>query len=653
MLSELIAKYNRIPSLDETNTQPYGPVMGKHRRRTLCIYGLLCIIGLLPALLSWFTPLEIPPKLIASGAGLLVPGGGFLAQGTFHGIFHGLLVLGIFMLAGLETYFLFGDLVLPTLIWLFGIWGGTQVSGSIPAWGPLISVAAAAIPVAYCRIKIHGMIVHFKTVREQRLKTIDASIQRVEALCSKAPESEERELTQEALQASRYLYDLCLSGQGLRYFDNMLFPSLSGLYYQFSNVGYSLMTLQCKYLPNFHGYLDEAQRFLIESYTLPRICAYWKWEALAGYGRWQPDPVIRGNIMLAGWAYALIAGYEANTGDMRYDRPEGLRFRPFKHLNKTYGHSTSEIIESFERQLLTEPATLIPCEPRLQFPICNSYAIVAMMSYDRIHHTNHTERIYEKFINAIREEFCEMNGDMAIQRFQLTGLRVARMMSARGSSFGNMIIAQAYNPIYPGLARRCYSIVRDELVTIGEDGLAYFKGGIPWDKMLDMGTQTYSPGSAIGGLEIAAQEFGDYELVEALRKTEEKYLIPSRLRFKFKGVSVCGMTGLAASRWNRKNDWQDTILKGPPEAAYTGPALTGCSYPEVLVAKAFSHGEDLELVLYNGTENKNQTIGIERLQKDRIYTVKETGLKIRSDTAGKASIDCNLDGRTQLTLIPA
>jgi hypothetical protein len=136
MLSELIAKYNRIPSLDETNTQPYGPVMGKHRRRTLCIYGLLCFIGLLPSLLNWFTPLEIPSKLIASGAGLLVPGGGFLAQGTFHGIFHGFLVLGIFMLAGLETYFLFGDLVLPTLIWLFGSGEGHRLPAAVLRGAP-------------------------------------------------------------------------------------------------------------------------------------------------------------------------------------------------------------------------------------------------------------------------------------------------------------------------------------------------------------------------------------------------------------------------------------------------------------------------------------------------------------------------------------
>jgi hypothetical protein len=650
-IPELIAGNEGIPSLYDTNTRPYGPVMGKHRKRTLLAYGILCFAGLLPSLLHWLTPLELSPRLIAFGYGLVVPGGGFLALGTLHGIFHGLLVTGIFLLAGLETYFLFGDLVLPSLIWIFGALGGLYAGPALPVWGPLCSLAVAVLILGFCKYKIHKIIVYFRASRDMRLRTIDGSVKKLETVCSKEVEPEERELSPDALRASRYLYDLCLSGQGLRYFDHMLLPSLAGLYYQFSYVGYSLMTLQCKYTPNFHGYLSEAQRFLIESYTLPRICAYWKWEALAAYGRWQPDPVIRGNVMLAGWAFALIAGYEANTGDLRYAQEGALRFKPFYRRNKTYDHSTTDIIESFEHQFATEPGGLIPCEPRMQFPICNSYAMVAMMAYDRFHHTNHTEKIYNRFIDSIKQDFCEMNGDIAMQRFQLTGLRVTRVMTARGSSFGNSVIAQAYNPIYPGLARRCYAIVRDEILEI-RDGIAYLRG-VPWEKMMDMGTQVFSPGAAISSMEIIALEFGDYEMAAALRQAEEKYLIPSKLRFKYKDVSVCGMANFAAARWNRKDDWKDTILKGPPAAAYSGPLLEGCSYPDVLVAKAFSHGEDLELVLYNGTEKKDQTIRLERLQKERTYKVLETGQKIRAGLDGRAALDCRLEGRTPVTLIPA
>jgi hypothetical protein len=355
--------------------------------------------------------------------------------------------------------------------------------------------------------------------------------------------------------------------------------------------------------------------------------------------------------MLAGWAYALIAGYEANTGDSRYNQGEGLGFRPFYRRDKTYHHRTADIIASFERQIATETAALIPCEPRLQFPICNSYAMVAMMAYDRFHHTSHTAQIYDRFIDSIKQEFIEMNGDIAMQRYQMTGLRITRAMSAMGSSFGNSVVAQAYNPIYPGLARRCYAIVRDEILEI-RDGMASLKG-VDWEKMLDVGTQVFSPGAMIASMQIVALEFGDYEMAEALRRAEEKYLIPSKLRFKYKNVSVCGMANFAAARWNRKNDWRDTILQGPPAAAYSGPLLEGCSYPDVLVAKAFSHGEDLALVLYNGTDKTDHTLRVERLQKDRTYTILETGRKIRADEAGTATLDCRIAGRTPLTLIPA
>jgi hypothetical protein len=654
MISDLIEKNEKIPTLFETNTLPYGPEMNARRKVFLKFFILLWTIGLIPSLINWFTSLDVPPVLTATGLGFLIPGGGFLALGTVHGIIVGLLIFGAFYLAGLETYFLFGDFILPTALWLLGASGGLLAGKNPPLWeplGPLVTIGFTAVVTCYFSLRVRGIISFLKNSRRKRLATFEESINRVESKLSREIESDERELSEESVRASRYLYDLCLSGQGWRYFDRMYLPSLAGLYYQFSYVGYQFMTLQCKYMPNFHGYLSEAQRFLIESYTKPRICQYWKWLSLAGYQTWNPDPAKHGNVMLTGWAFALIAGYEANTGDLRYSEPGALKFKPWYHFDKTYDHSTTEIIESFEHQFATEPSTLIPCEPRLQFPVCNSYAMAAMLVYDRFHHTNHTEKIYDKFIRALSEEFVEMNGDVAMKRYQLTGMRIDRMMNPIGSTFGNVAIAQAYNPIYPGLAKRSYAFVRDEMLEI-RDGVACLKG-IDWNKMLDMGTQTYNPGGVIAMLLINALEFGDYEMAEALRNTEKKFLVPSKLRFKYKGVSVVGMATLAAARWSRKDEWKDTILKGPPAAAYTGPLLADCSYPGVLVAKAFSHGKDLEMVLYNGTEKKEQKLSLERLDKDRFYLVRETGQKIHADSQGKAVLDCMLDGRTPVTLIPA
>jgi hypothetical protein len=411
------------------------------------------------------------------------------------------------------------------------------------------------------------------------------------------------------------------------------------------------MTLQCKYTPNFHGYLNKTQRFLIDGFTRYETCGYWKWECLLGYWKWNPDPVIRGNVMLTGWAAALIAGYEANTGDQHYENPNSLRFIPFKNREKIYTYTLKSIIESFVNQISAESTALIPCEPHMQFPICNSYAIAAILAYDRYHHSNYSEKIYEKYIRALSEEFCDPNGDVAIRRHMLTGLRFIPKTALTGGGFGNISVAQPCHPVYPGLAKRCYAIVRDEVLEIKE-GVAYMKKN-PWEKVVDMGTHVFSPGLLISLLELTALEFGDYEMANALFETEKKYLTMSKKRFKYKDVSVCGMANLAAARWNRKNDWYDTILKGPPTTAYTGPLLGSCSYPDVLVAKACSKGENLELVLYNGTENQKADIIIERLKKDTKYCIEETGTEFISDSSGKAALSCTINGRTALTIVPA
>ena len=653
---EFILQRRRPPSLDETCAAPYGPVLGRIRRRTLVCYGLCSFAGLVPWLLSLCTTLRPPPALVAAGCGFLVPGGGMLATGHPAMIVVGLAVMALFFSAGFKLMDMFGNLVFPLMIWLAGGLGGLCAAGDTPLWSPLVSIGAALLVWAYWAWRVQRLLRGLRLSRKTRLDTLPAMLEKLDSVCSAGSEEEERELSSEALTASRYLFDLCLLGKGLENFDKLFFPSLAAYRYQFAYAGYALMTLQCKYTPNFHGYLSASQRFLIESYTLPEACAYWKWEALGGYLRWSPDPAQWGNVMFSGWAAALIAGYGANTGDRRYEEPGALRFKPFYRSDKTWNHSTGSIIESFETQIQKEPAALISCEPNLQFPICNAYAILGMLAYDRAHGTDHTRRIYDKFIGALSSEFCELSGDMAVRRNQLTGLRFTPPTALLGGSFGNIAMAQAYHPIYPGLARRSYAIVRDEILCI-KDGLAFMRD-LPWEKIVDMGTGARNPGNLISLLELLSLEFGDYEMASALRKTEERYLTLSTRRFKYKDVSVCGMSNLAAARWMKKNDWFDTILYGPPAGAFTGPLLAVNSYPGVLVAKARSSGKDLRLVLYNGNgsggngEEPEQVLDLERLEKNAVYTIKETGERFVSDSRGRCSLHRKINGRTSLTILP-
>jgi hypothetical protein len=87
----------------------------------------------------------------------------------------------------------------------------------------------------------------------------------------------------------------------------------------------------------------------------------------------------------------------------------------------------------------------------------------------------------------------------------------------------------------------------------------------------------------------------------------------------------------------------------------SGPILADADYPAVLVARAYSDGEDLELVLHPGRQPRTQRIGIERLAPNRRYAISGVpGLDtIVADGSGRAKLMVELHGRTPITVKPA
>ena len=105
----------------------------------------------------------------------------------------------------------------------------------------------------------------------------------------------------------------------------------------------------------------------------------------------------------------------------------------------------------------------------------------------------------------------------------------------------------------------------------------------------------------------------------------------------------------------RTGDFRRAFVEGPSEQVLRGPVLTGVRYPDVLVARAFSHGDDLELVLYSGREPGRQSITIERLSPGRPYTLTSgtDRASLVADNGGRISTEVVVDGRTPLALTPA
>jgi hypothetical protein len=647
---ELVLRKARIPSLEETNTKTYGGGIKKIHDRTLWIFGAGCFIGLLLWGLGNFSPLPIPQKIIALACGFFVPGGGFLATGHIVCMITGAALTVLFFTLGFKALDMFGNTVVCVLIWVVGGLGGLFAEGPPLLWAPLPAMGAALVTWIYWAWQTHKVFRFLRASRTERRSSAAPMIADMEGIYRQAEVSEERELDREGVEASQYIFDLCLGGKGLADFDQLFFPSLSALRYQLANLGNALQIMQCKYTPNFHGYLNRAQRFLIEGFTHPDTCGYWKYENLGGYWRWNPDPIRRANVMLSGWAAPTIISYAANTGDDRYERPGAVKFQPQKNGGRTYDYSAGDFVQLFVDQIRTMPLALIPCEPFLQFPICNSYAIHGLLIYDRYHKTHYTEEIYERFSESMEQNFTDMNGDMIMRRNQLTGMRFTPKNALMGGVVSNFM-SYCYHPIMPGYARRSFALLRGEALEL-KDGIAYLRG-VKWEDMVDMGTGAKTPAGMVGQLEQLCLEFGDYEMARGFREARHRYMVKSNNRFKYQYASVNSMATIIAALWSQKNDWYDTVLKGPPPAAFTGPVLEECSYPDVLVAKAISHGDDLALVLYNGTAEASQKLTLGRLRRGGRYHIKETGQYFDADAEGSAGITVNLDNRTSLTIVPA
>ena len=669
-LQKKLKRWSETPLITETGPQTgaNSPVMEKIRLKRRIQYAALCLIGILPWCVRAWLGIPLPPRLIRCFLGLVVPGGGFFSWGTWQGVLLGIAVLMCFFTIGRKVIELYGNIALMAALWLAGAAGGLLKGGDVGPPALLLPMAAAAVSLGYFEFRQKLLERRILRDRARRTERFSEIMEPVEKLCREGETDQKtaavknteqqdyRELDERGLKAAGYLFDMTLREKGdFTDYNKTSINSMGAYRYQFAALGYALMLMQCKYTPNFHGYQNRAWRFLIEAFTDPRCCGYWKWECLGGHFRWNPDPVERENIMLRGGLLRGETVSGANPNDRRYEKEGSIRFRPFKGEGKReYAYSAGSLTELLARQWKESryPAVLIPCEPHIAFPICNSYGMLGTMIYDRDHNTSYAADILDQYNEALKREFVEADGCVADMRHYLFGAcRFMHKPAMNVSPIGGISLGLEYEPIYPGLARRCFALVKDEVVGI-KDGMAYLKS-IPWEQAVDLGTMTKNPSMYCGLLEQAAAEYGDYELLEALEAVERHYLKASKNPriLRYKDVAVINMAYLCLSKWARKGDWFDTIHKGPAAQALAGPVLDECSYPDVMVARAVStDGSDLELVLCSGSEKKEQQIGIARLKPLQAYVAEGIGQTFRADHTGRAVLRVILNGRTKIRI---
>jgi hypothetical protein len=617
-----------------------GPVTRSRMRRSGLLYALLALAGLAPYFLSW------SPAWQAAGIGLWFPGAGFIASSGWSLL---LLPLTVALFAAaLFAWFGSGNIVAPFVIWLGSAAVAGLVAGNhVPIYAPYVVVALTLIFFITQSGKARRAHAAEVRKREERNSYLPAAVAASRERMQAAPALQDRELSPHELKAVRFLLNRSLQPLGsFKGFDKIDQFQTAATRYQLNYLGYALAALQCNYMPNFHGYLSQAQRRLIEQCLLPQVWSYWRLERLWGHLATTFDPVGKDNIMLTGFFGLQVGVYTSTTGDRRYAQPGSLTFDDRK--GHCFVHDLHSINRSLVDNMQTSAYCLYPCEPNWIYVGCNVFGFSSLSLYDRVFGKSDAARLKHSFVSGLGKEFTLQGGDLVAIRSSLTGLTIPNFVGVM-SDAGTAYMA---SPVFPRLAERIWAKMRTETVKLKDGNLEMKLVGAD---LIDIGNYKKRPASALAMLAMGAREQGEEAIAEAAfrRIREEFKTVEEDGGLFYEGMSNNMNTMVAEAEYLRRGDWRRTVMEGPPPSALTGPLLADANYPEVLVAKAVSGGEDLSLVLYPGEQPGVYPLGLERLIPGRNYRTRGcTTESVVADAQGHARVQVDLQGRTELRIEP-
>jgi Linalool dehydratase/isomerase len=620
----------------------YGsaPVSRRLMRRAAIIYALVFVAGLAPALL------QAPAAYQAAGLGLLFPGGGFLAVGGWTYLLFPASVLLI--LVAFALMLLTANWAAVLLVWLGAAWLAGALAGPSIMPGAAYLVPALSLGFLAWRTSKHRAAVRAE-LEHRRLRNayLPRAEREVSERATPIAEAGARELTAEDLAYLRYAFDRGLQPpESLQGFNIIEQFQTSSIRYQINTLLWALQIMQCHYTPNFHGYASQAQRNLIDKLTVPKVWKWWRWESLWGNFSLSADPIAKDNIMFGGFSSAHIALYTANTGDDRYLKPGSLAFR----LNRfrTYRHDLRTILAAGRKNHhMAVYGPLYPCEPKLTYSACNLQGNFAHLVSDRIFGTSDRQALIDRLKPLHISEMMCRDGVVHAGRVVPLGIRIPVYTSSQVEALWGWM-ASAF---FPDLSRRIWATLREEYVSFDDKGdIAIATKS--YDRM-DMGNYKKGEAGPYSQFLVLAQEQGDERVATAiLRKLDRDFeRVESNGTVSYAKCSNYTMAYILMGRILRTGDVRSMVLKGPPAGAMRGPLLAEARYPDVLVAKAFSDGTNLSLVLYPGGGSSSQTLGLERLQPGRTYRV-ECGASqsLRADESGRAQFSLVLKGRTPVEI---
>jgi hypothetical protein len=611
-------------------------------RRTAAIYAGVCAIGLAPTLLG------AAPAWQAVGWGLWLPGGAFLVAGGWGllGFLASIVAFGL----GVTLWFVMGNLVAIPIAWL-----GAAIVGALTLHSPLQTYGIALVPVLAATLLVWRAIAARQrhrtenATRDQRNAYLPRALAATVARAVAVPSETTRELDSDMLAGLRYVYDRALQPidqfQGFDIIDQF---RESAIRYQLNYMGYAMAMAQYHYLPNFRGYLQQAQQNTIEKFLDGRVWSYWRIENALGNLRFNADPIGRDNIMLGGFLNANLALYAAGTGDMRYAAPGALTFRLNEHT--VFAHDARTITEIARANYASSPFCLYPCEPSFAFSYCNLLALTGIQVNDRVFEIDYAKSIVPAFRRHFENEFFEGDGSIIAGRVTRTGMRFHFF----DATFTRAAYCYLANPHFPDIAERTWAMLREERVRFDGDGELDLE--LSFMDNLDIGNYRRTNAGMYVELLLAGREHGDDEVADAALRGLDR--LHGRLHaagsLRYSGLSNFNNAHVVMGRMMRRHDWRNLVLKASP-ATMRGPVLANAPFPHVQVAQARSDGDALKLVLYPAEAATDAPVDlrIEQLRPGTRYNA--TGAlktSITADAQGNATLQVALHGRTPIVIAP-
>lgn len=348
--------------------------------------------------------------------------------------------------------------------------------------------------------------------------------------------------------------------------------------------------------------------------------------------------------MLTGFFLLALEFYRAATLDDKFTKDGAVVLR----VDKThhYPHSSKTLAKALLDNWEQSPFCLYPCEPNWIYSFCNLYGINALKCYDMNEGTNLVSGIIDRFRRGYIEEFTDLDGSCVPIKSRLTGFVIPGLIGIVNELSCSALTA---SPM-PDVSARAYAVAKKEVLTLDDKGqlpdVDCLQGADKIDpgrytaSMVTFYSQALSAANSVGDVGVSRSIERLIEEDESLGKIDEGGIIT------YNNVSVLMRSQLLRAQLMFRNGWKRMIEEPMPDILKEGPILADAKYPEVLVAKARSHdGQNLELVLYPGTEKKTAILGLAQLRAGKQYTINGQS-PFKADSEGKARVSVFLDTRT-------